>query len=144
MDNELTKAPIIGYLLHDAVGNMEAVITDYSEDLLKQAEAAGMQFIAVRSDETRELVSREDVSEPQPQVNGVTLCQPEYVDERIDAVLEAFDAISAIFEPLTSALSKLKITGIDLGDLTTALDKLRSFKATEAATESEADDGDNA
>lgn len=139
MDNDLTKAPIIGYLLHDAVGNVEAAITDYSEELLKQAEEAGMQFIAVRSDETRELVSREDVSEPQPQVNGITLCQPEYVDERIDAVLEALDAISALFSPLEKVLDKLNLSTLDLGDLTTALDKLRALSEAE-----EAADGDNA
>lgn len=128
MDTELTKAPIIGYLLHDAVGNTEEVITSYSEELLEQAEAAGMQFIAVRSDGARELVSREDVREPQPQVNGVTLCQPEYVDKRIDAILEAFEAISAILEPPAEKTSKPKAAGIDTGDLATALDKLRAFK----------------
>lgn len=128
MDTELTKAPIIGYLLHDAVGNTEEVITSYSEELLEQAEAAGMQFIAVRSDGARELVSREDVREPQPQVNGVTLCQPEYVDKRIDAILEAFEAISAILEPPAAKASKPKAAGIDTGDLATALDKLRAFK----------------
>lgn len=128
MDTELTKAPIIGYLLHDAVGNTEEVITSYSEELLEQAEAAGMQFIAVRSDGARELVSREDVREPQPQVNGVTLCQPEYVDKRIDAILEAFEAIGAILEPPAAKTSKPKAAGIDTGDLATALDKLRAFK----------------
>ncbi len=128
MDTELTKAPIIGYLLHDAVGNTEEVITSYSEELLEQAEAAGMQFIAVRSDGARELVSREDVREPQPQVNGVTLCQPEYVDKRIDAILEAFEAISAILEPPAAKTSKPKAVGFDTGDLATALDKLRAFK----------------
>lgn len=143
MAEDTTTNPITGYLLHDVVGNIEAYITEFAADKLQEAEDNGYVIVAERQDGTRERVKAADVSKPKPYVSGIALASPEYVDERIDAVLEALDAISALFAPLEKVLDKLNLSTLDLGDLTTALDKLRALKA-DTTEESEADSGSNA
>lgn len=137
MDNKnvMVDTPIVAYMLHDAVNNVEGIVTDFSEESLKKASDAGMQFIAIHGDESRELVPYDEVVEPQPQMNGVTLCQPKYVDDRINAVMLVLDSVIRLVESLASPLKRLGISTLDTSELDEALDRLRSF-TTDGATDS--------
>lgn len=96
-------AQIIGYMLHDAVGNMEQPVEDYSPSALERLEADGIIFVAVYDDGSREIVKAAAVAEPEPQMNGVTLCTPKYVDDRTAATVAVFDALASIVDPEASA-----------------------------------------
>ena len=90
---------IEAYMLHDPIGNMEAVIAEYDTEKLKSAEQNGAVFIAVYNTGRREIVKAEDVSEPVPRQNGIRLVQPKYVDDRTRATVAVFDALGAIISP---------------------------------------------
>lgn len=96
----------IGYIMHDPIGNVEGVVTDYTPDILKLAEERGMIFIAVDENGDRAVAKAADVKMPESQKGEVTLVLPEYVDTRMTAVLEVFYAISEILvEPAESFAS---------------------------------------
>ena len=104
----ITELPkrIVGYAIHDVIGNCETCLTNYDPDYLKQVEDSGLLIIAVYEDESRCVVKAEDVEEPVLQVNGITLTTPEYVDARTQATVAVFDALAAIVNPETSTLSE--------------------------------------
>lgn len=82
------------YLLHDPLGNVEGVITEYDADELRRAEDEGAVLIALYNSGRREIVKADEVVEPLPRMNGVTLVQPEYVDDRMVAVVDVFEALA--------------------------------------------------
>ncbi len=92
-------AQIIGYMVHDPVANMEWQLDDFEQERLANMESTGFLFIALRDDDTREVVKAVDVVEPKPRVNGVTLVTPTYVDNRTAATVAVFDALAAIVDP---------------------------------------------
>ena len=121
---EMTRR-VRAYLVHDAINNMEGYITDYSAEALQAAQESGLIIIAEYNDGSRDRVNAADVVEPQPEVNGVTLVQPSYVDDRMTAVVDVFDALAAemfgaamvmsadadpaaVRSPFAEALKKLK------------------------------------
>ena len=104
--DEMTKR-ITAYLLHDAVNNMEGYITDYRHEELERAQDEGMLIIAEYNDGSRAVVNAFDVVEPQPEVNGVTLVQPIYVNERMEAVIAVFDALAS--EYLTPQVATMSV-----------------------------------
>lgn len=85
----------IYYLAHDPLSNTEAMITEYDPELISKAAASGIVFIAVDASGNREIVSAEDVSEPVEDGESFTIVQPLYVDDRMKAVVDVFDALAA-------------------------------------------------
>lgn len=83
------------HMLHDPIGNCEAMVTEYDEELISRAASNGMIFIAVDEDGTRTVVQPEDVKEPTNDDQPFTLVQPLYVDDRMKAVVDVFDALAA-------------------------------------------------
>lgn len=82
-------------MLHDPIGNCEAMVTEYDEELINRAANNGMIFIAVDEDGNRTVVQPEDVKEPINDDQPFTLVQPLYVDDRMKAVVDVFDALAA-------------------------------------------------
>ena len=117
-------AQIIGYMLHDAVGNMEQPVEDYSPSALERLEADGIIFVAVYDDGSREIVKAAAVAEPEPQMNGVTLCTPKYVDDRTAATVAVFDALASIVDPEASATA-----ADETGEAAGQADPVEAFKA---------------
>ena len=78
------------HMLHDPIGNCEAMVTEYDEELINRAANNGMIFIAVDEDGNRTVV-KEPINDDQP----FTLVQPLYVDDRMKAVVGVFDALAA-------------------------------------------------
>lgn len=87
------------YLAHDPLGNSEAQVVEYDPALLAEAERQGIIFIAVDSTGDRQIVSASDVKPPDDETGSLMLVQPVYVDERMQAVIEVFDALEAIMFP---------------------------------------------
>lgn len=83
------------HMLHDPIGNCEAMVTEYDEELINRAANNGMIFIAVDEDGNRTVVQPEDVKEPINDDQPFTLVQPLYVDDRMRAVVDVFDALAA-------------------------------------------------
>jgi hypothetical protein len=92
------------HMLHDPIGNCEAMVTEYDEELINRAASNGMIFIAVDEDGNRTVVQPEDVKEPINDDQPFTLVQPLYVDDRMKAVVDVFDALaaSADVQPVSS------------------------------------------
>lgn len=108
--SELTDSPIKAYILHDPVLNIEGYITDYDKSALAESEGEGNVIIAEHADGSREIVHAEDVEEPKPTMNGVTLVQPIYVDLRMQAVCDVVDAIDDIIsQPATASVMATKV-----------------------------------
>lgn len=112
MDEEITER-IDYYLLHDPIGNVEGAIAEYATEKLVAAEQQGAVFIAVYNTGRREIVKAEDITPPQPMMNGITLVQPIYVDQRAQATVAAFDALQSM---LTSSMA----TASEVGGASTA------------------------
>ena len=51
------------HMLHDPIGNCEAMVTEYDEELINRAASNGMILIAVDEDGNRTVVRPEDVKE---------------------------------------------------------------------------------
>lgn len=92
------------YLAHDPVGNCEWQITEFDSGVLSEAESAGVVFIAVDKDGNRERVAAQDIKEPESSAGNLVLVQPVYVDDRMKAVVDVFDALaaSADVQPVSS------------------------------------------
>lgn len=86
---------IEAYMLHDPIGNVEGMVSNFDRDSLQSAEDEGMVFIAVYNTGKREIVKAQDVREPEPMSNGIKLVAPSYVDKRACAVVDVFDALAA-------------------------------------------------
>lgn len=82
-------------MLHDPIGNCEAMVTEYDEELINRAASNGMIFIAVDEEGNRTVVQPEDVKEPINDDQPFTLVKPLYVDDRMKAVVDVFDALAA-------------------------------------------------
>lgn len=95
METDVTER-IEYYLLHDPIGNVEGAVTEYDAEKLAAAEKQGAVFIAVYSSGRRELVRAADIEEPEPVLNGISLVQPVYVDDRMKAAIEVFEALESV------------------------------------------------
>lgn len=104
MDEEITDR-IIKYMLHDLIVNVEAEIAEFDRDKLQAAEDKGALFVAVYSSGRREQVKAADIVEPEPVLNGTVLVTPPYVDERMEAVVDVFDALAAEMQPTVALMS---------------------------------------
>lgn len=122
-------AKIIGYMVHDAVTNMEWQLENFDQAAVAGLESSGLIIVAVYDDDSRAIVHAADVTEPEPQVNGITLVTPAYVDNRTAATAAVFDALVAIIDP-ESAAATADETGEEAA---TAADPVETFKAALAA-----------
>lgn len=122
-------AKIIGYMVHDAVTNMEWQLENFDQAAVAGLESSGLIIVAVYDDDSRAIVHAADVTEPEPQVNGITLVTPAYVDNRTAATAAVFDALVAIIDP-ESAVATTDETGEEAA---TAADPVETFKAALAA-----------
>ena len=89
----------IYYVAHDPLGNTEQQVAEFDPALLAEAERAGIIFIAVDAGGSRTIVPACDVAAPQSHEGSISLVQPVYVDDRMDAVLGVFDALQAVVFP---------------------------------------------
>lgn len=117
MDENATEVTevISKYMLHDPIGNMEAEIAEYDPVKLQAAEDSGAVFIAVYNTGKREIVKAADIKEPQPMMNGVTLVQPVYVDNRMQAVCDVFDALDQVIAQQPAAVSLMAADDAETG-----------------------------
>lgn len=93
------------YMAHDPISNTEAQVVEFDPALLNAAAAQGVIFIAVDADGDRQIVEPSEVSPPDGVAGSFTLVEPVYVDDRMDAVLDVFDALEAVLFPETSTFS---------------------------------------
>lgn len=91
------------YFAHDPLGNSEAQVVEYDPALLAEAERQGIIFIAVDAAGNRQIVSAADVKPPNDEAGSLMLVQPIYVDERMSAVVDVFDALEAVLCPEAEA-----------------------------------------
>lgn len=115
------------YLAHDPVGNCEWQITEFDSGVLSEAESAGVVFIAVDKDGNRERVAAQDIKEPESSAGNLVLVQPVYVDDRMKAVVDVFDALAP---SVPAAASTFSVQSAAVNDRTTktfaeALEALR-------------------
>lgn len=128
MEDNITEY-IEYYLLHDPIGNVEGAIKEYDTEKLQAAEDNGAIFIAVYNTGKREIVKAADIVEPEPVLRGVTLVQPVYVNNRLEAVCTVFDALEASISSETGITSISTLAATD-GDTTpTFQEALASLKA---------------
>ena len=93
------------YLAHDPVGNCEWQVAEFDSDLLARCESEGIIFIAVDKDGNRERVNAGDIKEPETAPGNLVLVQPVYVDDRMKAVVDVFDALAAALMPSVATIS---------------------------------------
>ncbi|WP_130811400.1 hypothetical protein [Olsenella sp. Marseille-P4559] len=90
------------YVAHDPLAMTEAQVTEFDQSLLAQAHDAGIVFIRQDINGNREIVEYTDVVPPEAAEGGdVSLVKPEYVDDRLQAVIDVFDALKAVMFPAT-------------------------------------------
>lgn len=93
------------YMAHDALSNTEMQVSEFDPALLAAAEAQGVIFVAVDAAGDRQIVRACDVTPPSGVEGSFTLVEPVYVDDRMDAVLDVFDAMAALILPESATLS---------------------------------------
>ena len=92
------------YIAHDPIAMTEAQVTEFDQTLLKQAADAGIVFIRQDINGEREIVPYTDVVPVAAAEGDYTLVKPEYVDDRMNAVVDVFDALqSAVFPDTETA-----------------------------------------
>lgn len=126
------------YLAHDPLGNCEWQITEFDETVLSKAEESGIIFIAVDSAGNRERVSAADIKKPESSEGGLVLVQPVYVDDRMKAVIDVFDALSAGV-PAVASNAEVKAASRSGGIMSFA-EALEALRALVYGTESEGDE----
>ncbi len=119
---------IIAYMAHDPVCNMEEPLTVFDADTLSTMEARGIVFVAVYDDDSRAVVKASEIVEPEPQMNGITLVTPTYVDKRTAATVAVFDALAAIVDPEASAVAV-----DETGETTETANPVETFKTALSA-----------
>lgn len=124
-----TGKHVVGYFVHDEIGNNEHWLESYDPEVLLAAEKESMTFIAVYSDESREIVEAADIVEPSISHEGsAALTTTECVNNRTDATIAVFDALAEIIDP-ESAVA----TADETGEIAATEDPVEVFKNALAA-----------
>ena len=92
------------YLAHDPLSNTEAQVTEFDPALLNAAAAQGVVFVAVDAHGNRRIADVSEVKPPEGTEGSLLLVQPVYVDERMQAVVDVFDALQTLVLPEAAAL----------------------------------------
>lgn len=95
----------VRYAAHDPVGNCEAYVTEFDPEIISRAAASGIIFIAIDEEGNRSVVPASDVREPSRDDQQFTIVQPQYVDDRMAAVVDVFDALQAVMLSESMALA---------------------------------------
>ncbi len=122
-------AKITHYMAHDPIGNVESYLTEFDSELIARAAAAGIIFIAVYDDGTREVVDAGEVEEPQQERQAYEIVTTSYVDRRTAATVACFEALSAIVDPQPAAADE---TGEE-AEAVDPVDPVEAFRAALAA-----------
>lgn len=122
-------AKITHYMAHDPIGNVESYLTEFDSELIARAAAAGIIFIAVYDDGTREVVDAGEVEEPQQERQAYEIVTTSYVDKRTAATVACFEALSAIVDPQPAAADE---TGEE-ADAVDPVDPVEAFRVALAA-----------
>ena len=93
------------YLAHDPVSNTEAQVTEFDPALLNAAASQGVVFVAVDAHGNRRIADVSEVKPPEGTEGSLQLVQPVYVDERMQAVVDVFDALQTLVLPEAAALA---------------------------------------
>lgn len=101
MQEGLTER-IVGYVLHDPIANTEGYIAEYDAEKLQHAEDSGAIFLAVYDSGRREIVKAAEIEDPAVSFQVVA---PAYVDVRMEAAADVFDALQALLLPEAAALT---------------------------------------
>lgn len=91
------------YLAHDPVANCEGIIDDYSAEAIATAAEHGIVFYAVDADGARTAVDAAEVKKPVSNDQRFTIVQPQYVDDRMKAVVAVFESLANSMPPATMA-----------------------------------------
>lgn len=116
---------------HDPIGNNEAQIFDYDTSILEEAEQSGIVFIAEHTDGTRTRIAAKDITQPKPATGSYVFVQPSYVDTRMRAAADVFDALAAIANANANpaALAADATTGGETTPIQAFNNALAAFKA---------------
>lgn len=93
------------YMAHDPLSNTEAQVTEFDPALLNAAAAQGVVFVAVDAHGNRRIADVSEVKPPEGTEGSLQLVQPVYVDERMQAVVDVFDALQTLVLPEAAALA---------------------------------------
>ena len=101
---------LMGYSMYDPIHNVNSPVDNFNPDILKAAYDRGMTFYAEYLDGTREKVAPEDIHDPgKAEQSAVVFIQPKYVNDRMDALFQIFEAF---IEPLLVLLPSRYKAGI--------------------------------
>lgn len=99
---------IVRYMLHDPISNTEGQLINFDHEFLAKADEAGMVFIGIHMDGTREIVPLENVKPIEnAYVDGIELVTPKYVDDRIDALSTALLSLASVVENTSGSSSRI-------------------------------------
>lgn len=112
---------VLYYLAHDPIGNCEWQLSEFDTLLLASQEENGITFIAVDADGNRQIVGASEVTEPQENGAPLILVQPVYVDERMEAAADVFDALQALLLPEAAMMRAASADDADVFDALQAL-----------------------
>ncbi len=121
------------FALHDPIANIESQITNFDDiESLKEAVNRGMIIIGIKTDNSRHIVSVDEVKEPQiSDVRGIPVVLPSYVDSKIDEVM-------AVIQDLTDVISAKSLIPIpNLTKIQNSIDTLRDKAQKVIADEKE-------
>lgn len=104
-------ATITHYLAHDPVSNTEGIITEFDATILNKAAESGIVFIAVDDEGNRSIVSASEVKKPDSTDETFRIVQPMYVDDRMKAVVDVFDALASSVPAAASTLAVQSAAG---------------------------------
>lgn len=125
---------ITHYMAHDPVSNTEAVLAEFNRELIDRAAAGGIVFIAVDADGSRSVVPADQVREPQGLDETLRIVQPAYVDDRMKAVVDVFDALAAA-APASRRKRSVRSADAEKPSFAEALEALRRLAYGEAGPE---------
>lgn len=122
------------YVLHDPVDGLEAQITNFDPEAIAEAVEKGLVIIGIHEDGTRERVQPEDVTEPEPLVETISIAQPAYVDVRMRAVYNTFEALGEELGLVSEESGEL-VAEEEASDFQLALSALAEFIEAEDTEE---------
>lgn len=122
-------ARITHFIAHDPITNSEGVVTEYDQELLSRASDSGIVFISVDEQGNRQIVPVGEVKEPDQVGGDYQIVQPLYVDQRMQAVVDVFDALSASVPAVAASADVQSASGESRSSVSfnEALENLRSL-----------------
>lgn len=117
------------YVAVDEAAGLMSYVSNYDAESLQAAEDMGVVFYAVLEDGSWEETKAADIKEPQSETFCIEIPQPVYIDTRMEAVVDVFDAL---VQSLPSKASIFSINSTDYSAFYEALANLRAIVNKEA------------